>query len=91
MSGHNPDLVIFKDQTEYQRIDLTSYKTIESLHSLIRSYNFTIQNARNFNKGCYDWAEKKQCETNPSFMYQICKKACKDMKIVHPQPLNTEL
>lgn len=41
VGGHNPDLVIFgAGDEEAERIDLTAYRSVESLHALVEEKGF---------------------------------------------------
>ena len=73
---HNPDLFLFdSDGEEVQRIDLTRVKTTARIHKIMEMLQMR-ENCRDDNMACADWARDSQCEQNPVFMLQTCRKSC---------------
>jgi len=73
---HNPDLFLFdKDGEEMQRIDLTRLRTLQNIHKLCQMLGLR-ESCRDEHANCADWQQSGQCDMNPSFMHQSCRRAC---------------
>ena len=73
---HNPDLFLFdSDGEEVQRIDLTRLRTTANIHKLLQMYGMK-ETCKDLNPACADWAAQNQCDANPDYMMQQCRKAC---------------
>ena len=73
---HNPDLFLFDDNgEEMQKIDLTRLRTTSNIHKLLRMLGMR-ELCRDLNGECPNWAKSGQCDANPDFMLQSCRKSC---------------
>ena len=73
---HNPDLILLDaDDVEIQRIDLTRLKTTHNIHKMMRMPGMK-GTCRDTNPDCANWARDGQCDQNPAFMHQSCRKLC---------------
>jgi len=73
---HNPDLFLFDaENEEMQRIDLTRLRTTANIHKLLKMLGMR-ETCRDLNAECASWAKSNQCEANPDFMMQSCRKSC---------------
>lgn len=73
---HNPDLILFdKDDVEMQRIDLTRLRTTANIHKLCQMLGLR-ERCRDEHSNCADWHKSGQCDANPQFMHQSCRRAC---------------
>lgn len=73
---HNPDLFLFdSDSEEMQRIDLTRLRTTSNIHKLLRMLGMR-ETCVDMDHACPQWASENQCDQNPAFMLQSCRKSC---------------
>ena len=73
---HNPDLFLFgDDDEELNRIDLTRLKTTKNIHKLLSMLGMR-ETCHDLNNECDAWAKSGQCQANPDFMLQSCRKSC---------------
>ena len=76
INHHNPDLFLFDDAgEEMQLIDLTRLKTTKNIHKLLRMLGMR-ELCRDLDPSCPNWAKSGQCDANPDFMLQSCRKSC---------------
>tara|TARA_Y100000741_G_scaffold234782_1_gene179489 strand:- start:856 stop:1125 length:270 start_codon:yes stop_codon:yes gene_type:complete len=80
ISGHNPDLIIDKQQVA----DLTKYKTQNELHNLFISKGFT-RGGRVYgadkNDSCTYWASVGECKKNKAYMMKNCEFSCNKIEL----------
>ena len=86
--GHNPDLVIYEDEVEKERIDLTKIADgkatpeIADIEALLTQKGFTMKPAPPPDScadkvaDCQGWATAGECQANPGYMSEMCPKAC---------------
>ena len=82
VQGHNPDLVVLKNDIEVRRVDLTKYRTEAELHALLLAEGFAPRadsSLRNNNEQCYAWRHAGECLKNPVFMEETCALACHNL------------
>ena len=73
---HNPDLFLFDaDGEEMQRIDLTRLRTLNNIHKMMRMLGMR-ETCRDLDTQCGGWAKSGQCDLNPAFMLESCRKSC---------------
>lgn len=82
---HNPDVVLFdKDGHETTRIDLTRVQTLENMHKLMLLLGLS-ELCRDLTAECAVWKRKGECDMNPVFMKENCRRSCdlcsKDAKV----------
>jgi len=86
--GHNPDLVIYEDEVEKERIDLTKIAAgkntpeIADIEALLTEKGFAMKPAPPPDScadkvaDCQGWATAGECQSNPGYMNEMCPKAC---------------
>ena len=73
---HNPDLLLFDaDDEEVQRIDLTRLKTTANIHKVCKMLGMK-ETCRDLNPSCPNWSKEGQCDANPAYMHEQCRKSC---------------
>lgn len=58
-----------------QRIDLTRLRTTANIHKLLGMLGMR-QTCSDLNMACAEWARAGQCNANPDYMSQQCRKSC---------------
>jgi len=74
---HNPDLVLLdKSGAEIHRIDLTRLSTTRSMHKLMVLLGLS-EVCQDANPACAAWSSAGECDRNPEFMTDQCRRSCK--------------
>ena len=81
ISGHNPDLVIYDDNIQVERIDLKK-KDVATIKEMLREKGiYERSNAcMDTHPDCKYWADHGQCTENSVFMHANCKSSCNQCK-----------
>mmetsp|Transcript_7291 Transcript_7291/g.22967 ORF Transcript_7291/g.22967 Transcript_7291/m.22967 type:complete len:139 (-) Transcript_7291:215-631(-) len=85
ISGHNPELVVFDDEVETKRVDLTTFKSADDLHALLRAEGFARRESDgppDTSENCKLWAQNGECAHNAVFMGENCPRACQNVQLV---------
>ena len=61
---------------ELQRIDLTRLSSASSVRKLLRLLGFR-EACADTQEDCATWAAKGECDVNPAFMHESCRKSCR--------------
>ena len=77
--GHNPDLVLYEDGQEKERVDLKAYDSADKLTELLHVKGLTTFSS----SACIDatpqcplWATRGFCASNSRYMHVKCRKSC---------------
>lgn len=77
ISGHNPDLVIYNDDIEIERIDLKKYNTLKDIQNLLNSKHiYPRSSCLDSHQDCHYWSSTGECTKNKNYMEKTCKYSC---------------